>query len=342
MAIYIVRRLLFLPIIVFLATLIVFLLLQLLPPAVRATVFIKGDIYQVQSIDQIIEEQGLDQPIHVQWYQWIKAVFQGNWGWSKSASMSVLDAIQKFFPATLELALATLFPLLFGGIWMGIVSAKYQDRWPDHITRIVAISSASVPVFIIGLVLLMIVFGRLGWVSDGRLGVIEWMATMDPSYVRYTGMHTLDSLINRRLDLFWDAIKHLILPAISLAFMGWAWILRVMRSSMLDELREDYINTAYSKGLNERIVTNKHALRNAMIPVVTISGFIIIGLLTGVVIVETVFNFKGIGWWFVRAAIQLDVPAVMGFTLFSGLIVVTVNLVVDVLYALINPKIRYD
>jgi peptide/nickel transport system permease protein len=155
-------------------------------------------------------------------------------------------------------------------------------------------------------------------------------------------MYTLDALLNGRIDIFKDAAIHLILPSITLAYLNWAYLLRVTRSSMLDVLRQDYMTTARAKGLTENIVLNRHALRNALIPVVTIGALTLIGLLNGVVITETIFNYPGMGSFMSEAALSLDVVSVLGFTLFSSFILVAGNLVVDVLYGVIDPRIRLD
>lgn len=339
---YIIRRLLMLPVVVFFATLLLFAVLQLLPPSVRVAAFVSENLNQIRFMDELIHAHGLDQPVWEQWYTWMGGLLTGNWGFSKSVSMSVTDALVGFLPATLEITAMSILPTVLGGLWLGVLSAKHQNRPVDQATRLTSIVGWSLPNFVLGLFLLMIFFGYLGWVSDGRLSVQGTLAVRGAGYVSYTGMYTVDSLINGRLDIFWDAFKHLILPAFTLAFVQWAIIVRVMRSSMLNTLREDYVTTARAKGLNESVVINKHAKRNAMIPVLTLTGLLIAGLINGVVVTEIIFNIKGIGYWFVRAATQLDIPAVLGFTLFNGLVIVVANLVVDVMYSIVDPRIRLD
>jgi peptide/nickel transport system permease protein len=158
----------------------------------------------------------------------------------------------------------------------------------------------------------------------------------------HTGFLVLDALLNRRLDIALDAARHLVLPVITLATVQSAQIMRVMRSSLLDALSEDYIRTARAKGLARRVVNNKHARRNALIPVITLSGFVLIGLINGVVITETIFNYPGLGSWAARAALNLDYASVLAFAVFTGVAVVFANLLVDVLYGIVDPRIRYD
>jgi len=339
---YIVRRLLMLPVVLFFSTLLIFFFMQFLSPTVRVSLYVQQSINLARFADELIRRYGLDRPIWEQWANWIGAVFQGNLGFSKTVQMPVLDALLSFLPATIELTLAAIFPMILGGIWFGVVAAKHQNKPIDHTSRVISVVGWSLPNFVLGLFLLMIFFGYLGWVSDGRLSVESTLAIRESAFIRHTGMFTVDALLNGRWDIFWDALAHLVLPALTLAFVSFALIVRVMRSSMLNELREDYVTTARAKGLPEKVVIHEHARRNAMIPVVTLSGLLTAGLLSGVVITETVVNFRGLGQWFARAAINLDFPAVLGLTLFSGVLIVVTNLIVDVLYALIDPRIRLE
>ena len=194
--------------------------------------------------------------------------------------------------------------------------------------------------FVFGLVVLMLFYARLQWFPPGRLSDWAGQVVQASSFVHYTGMNTIDALLNGRLDIFLDALRHLVLPILTLAYIQWALLLKVTRSSMLESLRQDYVTTARAKGLSERAVINRHARPNAMIPVITISGFTIVGLLNGVIITETIFNYPGIGSIAAAAAVNLDVLTVLGFTLFNGLILLVANLVVDVMYAVIDPRVR--
>lgn len=339
---FIVRRLLLLPVVVFIATLLIFLLMQLLPPGVRVALYAKENPRAWNDINDLIRIHGLDQPIYVQYWNWIKGISQGNLGWSYSAQMPVAKALQSYLPATIELTLMAIIPLVVGGIWLGTKSAVYHNRVPDHITRLMSITGWSLPTFVAGLILLMVFYGYLGWLQPGRLSTPVDLIVKNPElFTRYTTMNTVDALLNGpHWVVFWDAIKHLILPAITLAYVSWALIVRIMRSSMLNVLREEYIMVARAKGLEERAVINKHARRNALIPVITVSAIVVGLLLGGVVITETIFNYFGVGWWFVRAATQLDFPAVLGFTIFNSVLWVLVNLGVDVLYSYIDPRVR--
>ena len=211
-----------------------------------------------------------------------------------------------------------------------------------HIARVFGIVGWSFPDFVLGLLLLMIFYANLGWFPPGRLSDWANQVVMSEEFRSYTSLVTIDSLLNLRLDVFWDALRHMVLPVITLAYLWWALQMRVTRSSMLETMRQDYITTARSKGIAERNVINRHALPNALMPVVTLGGSTVIGLLGGVVIVETVFNYPGMGSAFAAAAVQLDVITVLAFTLLNSLIMVVAYVIVDVLYAYIDPRVRLD
>jgi peptide/nickel transport system permease protein len=185
-------------------------------------------------------------------------------------------------------------------------------------------------------------YSQLDWFPPGRLSIQMQEIVLSDAFVQYTKMNTLDAILNLRFDIFVDALKHLVLPVVTLSVVSWAFLLRVTRSSMLDTLRQDYITTARSKGLSENKVVNRHAVPNALIPVITVGGLTLISLFNGVVITETIFNINGIGSFLAEAAASLDVVSVLGMTMFSATVLVVGNLVVDVLYGVIDPRIRLD
>jgi peptide/nickel transport system permease protein len=188
--------------------------------------------------------------------------------------------------------------------------------------------------------MLMIFYANLHWFPPGRLSDWAQQVVLSPGFHHYTTLITFDSLLNGRFDVFLDALRHMVLPILTLSYISWATFLRVTRGSMLETLRTEYVTTARAKGLPEHDVIYKHARPNAMLPVVTLAGITIVGLLGGVVITETVFNYPGIGSAAAQAASQLDVVTVLGFALFTGFILIVANLVVDVLYAFVDPRVR--
>lgn len=337
---YIVRRLLILPIVLIGLSLVIFGLISLLDPAERASLYLSQPPKTQAALEQLIKKYGLDQPLPVQYVNWLGDVLHGNLGYSKTAQMPVLNAIEYYFPVTLELALWSFIPIMLGGVWLGILAATHQDKWVDQVARIFSIIGYSFPTFVFGLLVLMLFYAKLQWFPPGRLS--DWANTVVslPSFHQYTHLNTVDALLNGRPDIFLDALRHLFLPALTLAYVNWALVLRVTRSSMLDVIRQDYVNVARAKGLRERVVINKHARPNAMIPVATIGGLLLASLMNGAVITETVFNYRGMGYWIASAALQLDVISVLGVALFIGTLYVVANLVVDVLYAYLDPRIR--
>ena len=353
---YIVRRLLIIPILLFGVTILLFLMIGSLKPEERLSLYLRDFPKNEAAVKGLIQRYQLDAPIYVQYVNWLfgradtdpstgqtvmrGGILRGDFGWSKTSSDTIANVIARRFPATLELALWAIVPIVGVGIWMGVLAAVNHNKLIDQILRVFAIIGYSFPSFVFGLLVLMFFYARLQWFPPGRLSDWASQVVQSPAFVHYTSMNTFDALLNGRLDILIDALRHLVLPILTLAYIQWALLLKVTRSSMLESLRQDYVTTARAKGLSERNVINRHARPNAMIPVVTVSGFTIVGLLNGVIITETIFNYPGIGSIAAQAAAQLDVLTVMGFTLFNGLILLLANLVVDVLYAVVDPRVR--
>jgi peptide/nickel transport system permease protein len=339
---YIVRRMLLLPVLLFGVTIFVFLILSFLPPTMRASLYLQDIPKSPDAMERIVKKYGLDQPLHIQYWRWLNQIVRGDFGWSHTAQRPVLEALLYYLPATLELSIWAMLPVILVGIWLGILSAVHQDKLIDQIMRVFALVGWSFPTFVFGLLLMMYFYAKLQWFPPGQIS--DWVTreVISGTFVQYTRMYTIDALIQGRLDVFWDSLRHLFLPVVTLSYVQWALLLRVTRSSMLETLRQDYITTARAKGLKESVVINKHAARNAMIPVATVGGFSLINLLNGVVITETIFNYPGIGRWAAEAAIRLDMLGIVGFTLFNGFLLVIGNLLVDILYAVIDPRVRLD
>ena len=337
---YIVRRLILLIPVLFGVTLFIFGVTMLFSPAQRAALYVY-DARQLADLPAIIELYGLDQPFLSQYTTWIGQVFSGNLGWSKIVSMPVWDAIWHYLPASLELAIFATPAIILIGVFLGTTAAAHKDKPADHSTRVLAIFGWSLPTFWFGLMLLMVFYGLLrGFLPPDRLSVQMNIVVNSAEFIRYTRINTIDAILNLNGPVLVDALRHLILPVVTLSVVQVAFIMRLMRSSMLEALGKGYILTAKAKGLDQRVVVNKHARRNALIPVITISGYLFAALANGVVITETIFSFKGIGWWAWQAAVNLDIPAVLGFALFNACLFVGVNLVVDILYTRVDPRVR--
>jgi len=336
---YIIRRLLLLVPVLLGATLLIFAVSQMFSPVERASLYVR-DPKQLRNIDEIIKKYHLDDPFFIQFSHWLAEVLKGNLGWSKSVNMPVARAIVEFLPATAELVLYAAPLIIFLGIKMGVLSATHRDTPLDHATRTLAIIGWSLPSFWLGIVLLAVFYGVFGLFPPGRLSVEASIYVNSPNFIRYTKLNTIDALLNGQFWIFVDALKHLVLPVATLVIINIALLMRITRSSMLEEMSKLYVMMARAKGLDDKVVVNKHVQRNALISALTVSGLLTASLLCGVVITETVFNYHGIGYWAVHAAIQLDIPAVLGFTLFSALIFVAANLIVDIMYAYVDPRIK--
>ncbi len=342
---YIIRRLLLLIPIMLGVVVLIFAVVQFVDPYQRVTLYLRNPRENDPLvIAKFIHAYGLDAPVYVQFYDWIVSMLQGNFGYSAYYREMVLPGLLSRVPATLEIVLFSAPIVILVGIWLGVKSAVQKDKPFDQLTRILSILGTSLPSFFFGIVLSAIFIAQLRWVTSGRLTPImgtAWslMKNANTWHV-YTGLLTVDSLLNGRLDYFVDALEHLILPVTVLVFIQTAVLVRVTRSSMLEALSKTYITAARAKGLSRNEVIYKHARRNALIPVVTISGLLVGGMMTGLVITETVFLFPGIGQWAATAAQNFDVSVVIIYALFSAAIFVLANLIVDVLYAYIDPRIR--
>ena len=351
---YIIRRILILPIILFGVTALIFGMLQFLSPEERSALYVRDIPKNPAQMDSIIKRYGLDDPIPVQYWRWllghkdsvsgeiVGGILRGNFGYSRSGNQPVADLLKRRFPATVELALYTILPILAIGIWLGITAAVNHNKFIDQAARVFAILGHSLPSFVFGLLALLFFYAKLGWFPPGRLSDWANNVVYAESWRTYTSLLTLDSLLNGRVDVFLDALRHLILPVTVLSTISWATYLRVTRSSMLETLRQEYVVTARAKGLKEKDVVSGHARPNALIPVATLGGLTVASLLGGAVLTETIFDYPGIGQAAGAAAAQLDVIAVLSFTLLAGFILILANLIVDVMYAFLDPRVRLN
>jgi peptide/nickel transport system permease protein len=270
----------------------------------------------------------------------VGGVLRGDLGYSRTGNQDVIDLLLHRLPATAELALWSIVPIIGVGIWLGVQAAVNHNKLIDQIARIFSIIGYSFPSFVFGLLVLLIFYARLEWFPPGRLSDWASQIVQSDAFTRYTQLNTVDALLNGRLDIFADSLRHMVLPVLTLSYIQWALLLKITRSAMLEALRQDYVTTARAKGLAERDVINGHARPNALIPVATVSGLTIVGLLNGVVFTETIFNYPGIGSAAADAAISLDVLTVLGFVLFTATLLIVANLIVDVMYAFLDPRVR--
>jgi peptide/nickel transport system permease protein len=352
MTTYIIRRLLQLPVTMFGVSVLIFAMTMLLSPVERSALYVRDFPKHEGALDAIIRRYGLDEPFHVQYWRWlvgrtdaetgetVGGVLRGDLGFSRTGRQPVIDLIKHRLPASLELALWSVVPIIGIGIWLGVLAALHHNKLIDQVARVFSLIGWSFPTFVFALLVLMIFYAKLRWFPPGRLSDWASQVVLSAEFHRYTQMNTVDALLNGRLDIFWDALRHMILPIITLCYIQWALLLRLTRSSMLEALRQDFMTTARAKGLSERTVINRHALPNALIPVVTVGGITVVNLISGVVITETIFNFPGMGRAAAVAAQTLDVLTSLGFTLLIAVMMVAANLVIDLLYAFLDPRIR--
>lgn len=290
-----------------------------------------ADVYEKARLDL-----GLDKPLWQQFAIYIGKVFSGDLGTSVLTAQKVTDDIRTVFPATLELAtLGTLIGVLIG-VPFGVVAAVYQGRWPDQIARVVGLLGYSVPVFWLGLMGLLLFYAKLGWVAGpGRISVL-WQDYVTP----VTGVIMLDAAMQGEWEAFWDAFSHLILPASVLGLLSIAYISRMTRSFMINELQQQYVVAARVKGLSEFRVIWRHALRNAIVPLVTVIALSYMHLLEGSVLTETIFAWPGLGRYLTNALLNADMNAVLGGTLVVGAVFIAVNLFADMVGRIADPRTR--
>ena len=329
---YILKRIFLMLVVMLGVATIVFFITRVIPADPVGAIL--GGNAPIERVDEMRHQLGLDKPIILQFIDYIKGIVHADFGISLKSNRPVLKDIINYFPATIELAIASMIFAVVVGVILGVYSAIYRNKSIDHFSRIFSILGVSMPVFWLGLLLLLLFYYHLDWFpGGGRHNLFIF-----PTHI--TGLLLLDSIIAGDWTAFWDGLSHIILPAFVLGYASAASIARIMRASMLDILRQDFIRTAKSKGLSKRLVIYRHALKNALIPVVTIIGLSFGSLLSGAVLTETIFSWPGLGRYIVNALLVLDYPAVTGGTLFIAFIYSLANLIVDISYAALDPRMR--
>lgn len=289
-----------------------------------------------ERLEQLRHEMGLDQPVWKQFVDYVSALLHGDFGTSIVSKTPVLHEFLTLFPATLELTISAMIFAVVLGIPAGVIAASRRGGVYDQTLMGLALTGYSMPIFWWGLILVLVMSNTLGLTPvSGRVDLIKYY------YEPVTGFMLIDALLSDQKGAFWDALHHLILPMIVLGTVPLAVIARMTRSSMLEVLEEDYVRTARAKGLSWTRVVGVHALRNALIPVVTVIGLQVGGLLAGAVLTETIFSWPGVGKWLIESINRRDYPALQGGIMLIATIVIIVNLIIDLLYGLINPRIRH-
>ncbi|MFB3078901.1 MAG: ABC transporter permease [Lysobacterales bacterium] len=297
---------------------------------------IVGDRASNEVYQQVFLQLGLDKPIYIQYLRYLSQLAEGDLGTSIMTAQPVAEDILRFFPATLELATIATLLGIFVGVPMGVLAAVQQGRWPDHIVRVVGLVGYSAPIFWLGMIALLIFYAKLDWVAGpGRLDVY-YDGIVEPS----TGILLIDAAMAGEWEIFDNALAHLILPASILGTFALAYISRMTRSFMLDQLSQEYILTARVKGIPEWNVIWNHAFRNVLVQLITIIGLTYASLLEGSVLTETVFSWPGIGLYITSSLFNNDMNAVLGGTIVVGVCFVGINLLSDLLYRMVDPRVR--
>lgn len=330
---YVARRLLGIVFVLVGVTIITFTISHLVPgdPAAAAL----GERAREEQVEAFRKQYGLDKPLPEQYFIYVTDLLHGDLGMSIRSRRPVAQDLGQFFPATLELTIAALLIAIVIGVPAGIWSAVHRNHLPDYIVRIFALVGGSLPIFWLGLLMIGLFYDRLDWLPAGSR-IDQFIAP--PQTI--TGLYTVDSLITGNLPAFQSSLQHLLLPALVLGYFSTAVIARMMRSSMLEVLNQDFLRTARAKGLRERAVIVRHGFRNALIPTLTIIGLTFGSLLSGAVLTETIFTWPGLGRYATDSAVGLDFPAIMGVTLLAAIIYPLSNLFVDLSYAWLDPRIR--
>lgn len=331
---YIQKRLILLPLVVLGVTFIAFFLTHVLPgdPARMAL----GEKANKETLQLMRKEMGLNKPLYVQYGMYMNKLLHGNLGRSVYTNQPVALELLRRLPASFELLIFAFAFAIIVGIPMGVIAAASRNAWPDHVTRSISIMFVSVPNFWIAILGIYFLFYQWG-IFPAPIGRLSSSATIRS----ITGFYILDSLLTGNWPVLLDSLSHIILPALTLSLYSMGLAARVLRSSMIDVLQSDYVRTGFAKGLKRSTVVYKHALRNALMPTITVLGLNFGYLLSGSVLVETIFNWQGMGLYAVESMTRLDYMPIQGFLLINAVFYVIVNLIVDLLYVLINPQVRY-
>jgi ABC-type dipeptide/oligopeptide/nickel transport system permease component len=338
---------------IFLSLLIITILLyagvMMTPPETRVQLFYHPNATHMteeqlaHSIQVFIQRFHLNEPFPVQYWTWVKSLLQGSWGYSPTLGEDVLPALIRRTPATAELTLYSLLLFIPLGLVAGVVSGWKQRGMVDNSFRLAAFVATSFPPFILAILLIAVFYVRLGWFAPLRLNTVFALNLPRQGFIQYTGMYTIDGLLNNRLDVTWEAFRHLVLPVITLSLFHWATLGRITRSAIIAERRKEYIVASRARGATERMLMWKHAFRNTLAPSLTSLALSAASLVTGVFVVEIIFSYIGVSDLIVKSMLGIPDPAAaLGFSVYSVLIVLTLMFITDILLVVFDPRVREE
>jgi peptide/nickel transport system permease protein len=346
---FVIYRLLAIPLTLLVITLVLYGFVMLTPPEVRATLYFPSGFNPdrmtpeqvARYTEHIIQLYHLREPFPIQYTLWASRLVRGDWGWSPVLNEDVLPALLRRTPVTLELTIYSLLIIIPLGIISGVLAGSRKNSSADHRFRSLAFFATSTPPFILAIVLMSIFYVMLHWFPPERISTHTSREMAQPAYQVFTGLLTVDGLLNGRADISLDALRHLVLPVITLSLVHWATLGRVTRARVIEELQKDYILAGRARGIPNAKITWRHALRNSLAPAMTSVQLSAAALFTGVFIVEVIYNFKGVSS-LVPAAMQgeTDAATVLGFAVYSVVVVLAVMFVMDLIQALLDPRVR--
>ncbi len=344
---FVIRRLFAMLVSLVIITMVLYAGVMLTPPEARATLYVPpgkgGENITENYIKTVIKNNHLDEPYLVQYAYWVKSLVSGSWGYSPTLREDVLPALLKRTPVTLELALYSLLLLIPFGLASGLLAGWRAGRPFDAIFRLTAFFGTSMPPFIFSMILLSIFYVKLDWFGPGRVDVLTGIEISKASFVNYTGFLTIDSLLNHRFDIFLDALRHLVLPVLTLSMFHWATLGRITRATVLGERNKEYIVSARARGVNERRLIWRHALRAILAPSLTTIALSAASVVTGIFVVEIIFGLTGISNVIVIAmSSSPDAPATLGFAVYSVIMVIGLMFILDVAQAIFDPRVREE
>ena len=293
-------------------------------------------------IERIIRERGLNEPFPIQYLNWLGNLVRGEWGYSTNLRVWVFEYIQRRIPVTLELTLFAVLLFIPLGIVSGVLASRYHRGRVDHSFRATAFIATSIPPFILGLMMISVFYVGLHWFAPGRLSTSIETIVRSAAFHPYTGFMTVDGVLNGRLDVTADALLHLVMPVVVVAALPWATVARVTRAGMIEESGKEYAIAAQARGVPQRAIVWRHTLRNTLSPALTASALSAATLVTGIYVVEIIFNFKGVSE-LIGGAVQtyaLDIAAALGFAVYSVVLVLVIMLLLDILQAILDPRLR--